>query len=249
MTNIQLIDKILNSSLSQSEKTDNDIIYLENISPTNIKLDPSTSKLNQQLSFDKFPYQKDIMKGYLKSNVIGFGLDINQHKLIDNLETIENNQQKSSSLQFIETSENQKTQTDFTKEILSLISEDTFIDGEISRSERFMQSHFNNNTRDYILNSLSQIYNQYALNINVCIGVISMLSRVSYKQASPVGPLLCGMGVAHKSLQVKDRAVKTFEVWNSKESLPILLSIDTKPEWFQDYVNNVIQDIKSEGIA
>lgn len=172
-------------------------------------------------------------------------------KSISNVEIIKESKQNSASINthnFSNLNGTTEKKNKFARDILSLISEDIFIDGEISHSERFMLNHFNNDTSTDILNALSQLYTDHANNINVCVGILAMLSRISAKQAGTIGLLVCGLAVAHKSLQVKDRAVETFEEWNSKSTLSLLSSIATEPKWFQTYVNSVIKNIEDEGI-
>ena len=193
-------------------------------------------------------FDSDTLQEYKQHLYLSIARD---QKSIGNFEIIKEFKRNSASINthnFSNLNDNSEKKNKFERDILSLISEDIFIDGEISHSERFMLDHFNNDTSTDILNALSQLYTDHTNNINVCVGIMAMLSRISAKQAGTIGLLVCGLAVAHKSLQVKDRAVETFEEWNSKQTLGILSSIATEPKWFRTYVNSVIKNIEDEGI-
>lgn len=136
---------------------------------------------------------------------------------------------------------------EYSEEILSIFMNDEFIDGEISRSEVYMEKHFNENTSIYILGALNDILIKNFDAPHVLEGILTMLSSISYKAASPEGVSMCASLLGHKSLEVKDKAVQTFERWNSKKGIIILENLDCQPMWFQNYINDVISALKEGG--
>ena len=136
---------------------------------------------------------------------------------------------------------------EYSEEILSIFMNDEFIDGEISRSEVYMEKHFNENTSIYILGALNDILIKNFDAPHVLEGILTMLSSISYKAASPEGVSMCASLLGHKSLEVKDKAVQTFERWNSKKGIIILENLDFQPMWFQNYINDVISALKEGG--
>lgn len=136
---------------------------------------------------------------------------------------------------------------EYSEEILSIFMNDEFIDGEISQSEVYMEKHFNENTSIYILGALNDILIKNFDAPHVLEGILTMLSSISYKAASPEGVSMCASLLGHKSLEVKDKAVQTFERWNSKKGIIILENLDCPPMWFQNYINDVISALKEGG--
>lgn len=136
---------------------------------------------------------------------------------------------------------------EYSEEILSIFMNDEFIDGEISQSEVYMEKHFNENTSIYILGALNDILIKNFDAPHVLEGILTMLSSISYKAASPEGVSMCASLLGHKSLEVKDKAVQTFERWNSKKGIIILENLDCTPMWFQNYINDVISALKEGG--
>lgn len=136
---------------------------------------------------------------------------------------------------------------EYSEEILSIFMNDEFIDGEVSQSEIYMEKHFNENTSIYILEALNNILVKNFDIPHILEGVLTMLSSISYKAASPEGISMCVSLLEHKSLAVKDKAVQTFERWNSKEAITILENLNCSPIWFQNYINDVISALKEGG--
>lgn len=136
---------------------------------------------------------------------------------------------------------------EYSEEILSIFMNDEFIDGEVSQSEIYMEKHFNENTSIYILEALNNILVKNFDIPHILVGVLTMLSSISYKAASPEGISMCVSLLEHKSLEVKDKAVQTFEKWNSKEAITILENLNCSPIWFQNYINDVISALKEGG--
>lgn len=140
-----------------------------------------------------------------------------------------------------------KKVTEYCTRILSIFMNDEFIDGEISKSELYMEKHFNELTKYYILEALSKICIDHFNNPHILEGVLTMLSSVSYDDASPFGVTMCASLLEHTSLEVRDKAVQTFERWNSKKSISILENLTYSPKWFKRYVEEVISALKEGG--
>ena len=132
-------------------------------------------------------------------------------------------------------------------EILAIIQSDDYIDGEVSKSELYMEEAFENNQLDYVQEALMQIYYSNIQNAHILEGVLIMFSCMPYDAVEPKGQIVAMGLVSNKELIVKDRAIQCFERWNSKRGLDVLRSLDCHPNWLQKYVDKVIMYIERCG--
>lgn len=53
-------------------------------------------------------------------------------------------------------------------------------------------------------------------------------------------------GLANPDLEIQDLSVKCFEAWGEREHIPSLISLRDKTavEWFRNYIDDVIQELK-----
>lgn len=133
------------------------------------------------------------------------------------------------------------------EEILSTFLNDEFIDGEISSSEIYMKDNFDKYTKGYILEALNKILLDNFGDSHIIEGVLTMISSIPYKEAYPQGVTLCVSLLSHQNFEVRDKAVQTFERWNSRSGISILERLHCSPAWFQKYIDDVITALKEEG--
>lgn len=133
-------------------------------------------------------------------------------------------------------------------EISTLISRDEFIDGEVSKSEKYMESVYQGDDFDCIKEALMKVYTKNFSDSHMMEGILMMISRVPYASVDPQGTVMALGLLAHKDLGVRDKAIQCFERWNSKRGLAILKNIKCSPKWLQNYADKVITYIEKEGI-
>jgi hypothetical protein len=80
------------------------------------------------------------------------------------------------------------------------------------------------------------------------IGILHSVSHFSYADMYPAGVLIALGVLQHKDMYVRDYAIRAFENWNSKKAIPILESLKCETEWQQQYINDVLETLKTEGI-
>lgn len=134
------------------------------------------------------------------------------------------------------------------RDIQNVISQDEFIDGEISRSELYMKEICSTLSIDCILKALMQLYSSNLLKPKILEGILVMLSCVPYETVAPDGQVMAMGLLSNKELEVRDRAIQCFEKWNSKKGIPILQSLDCHPRWLQRYVEKVIIYLERDGM-
>ena len=136
----------------------------------------------------------------------------------------------------------------YMEDILSIILQDEFIDGEISKSAIYINKAYSNDEIEYVKTALMQLYTQNTRNAKILEGIMVMISSVSYDIIEPQGPIMALGLLQHKDLAIRDRAIQCYEQWNSKKGLEALKSLDCHPKWLQQYVEKIIMYIESDGM-
>ena len=75
-----------------------------------------------------------------------------------------------------------------------------------------------------------------------------MLGILSYEQASPQGQIMALGLLQHENFSVRDKAIQTFERWNSKKGINILSHLNCDDIWLQNYIDKVIKYLERDGI-
>lgn len=135
----------------------------------------------------------------------------------------------------------------YANEIRILIQQDEFIDGEVSRSERYMQEGYEQGKLDFIADALMYVYSSNLGEAHMLEGILTMIASVPYEAISPKGQIMAMGLLANKTLSVRDKAIQCFERWNSKKGLAFLKNISCSPKWLQNYVDKVVMYIERDG--
>ncbi|KNZ41684.1 hypothetical protein [Acetobacterium bakii] len=136
----------------------------------------------------------------------------------------------------------------FTKEIFEIMAEDIFESGITPRSEKFVRSKVI--PKIGILKTmlwLADVFTTYIGNSNTSIGILHIISHFEYNEIKPIGQTIAMAGFSNKNIEVKDFAIKAFENWNSKESICILQNSETSAKWLNEYLEEVIENLKKHG--
>ena len=79
------------------------------------------------------------------------------------------------------------------------------------------------------------------------MGLLTMFGSLSYESASPQGQTMALGLLQHENFSVRDKAVQTFERWNSKKGINILSHLSCDDIWLQKYVSKVIKYLERDG--
>ena len=142
----------------------------------------------------------------------------------------------------------EKIISQYVNEIRILIRQDEFIDGEVSRSERYMKEGYAQGQLDFIADALMRVYSSNLGEAHMLEGILTMIASVPYEAISPKGQIMAMGLLANKTLSVRDKAIQCFERWNSKKGLDYLKNISCSPKWLQNYVDKVVMYIERDGI-
>lgn len=139
----------------------------------------------------------------------------------------------------------------FHSEILSVIQNDSFEDGEISQSEQYMDEYYNDMNASYIKEALMKIYLEYFSDKyaeHILTGILTMLGVRTYEEMQPHGQTMVLGLLQHRDIYLRDKAIQTFERWNSKKGITILEGLQCDQKWLQNYVDKVIMYLKRDGV-
>jgi hypothetical protein len=88
-------------------------------------------------------------------------------------------------------------------------------------------------------------FEQYYRNPAIAAGLIRCLGRLSPDAAVPWGRFLALSGLYHDDVEVREAAVRAFEIWGGQQAIEALsarVSVEPTP-WLADYARQVIADL------
>ncbi len=105
----------------------------------------------------------------------------------------------------------EKAISQYENEIRILIRQDEFIDGEVSRSERYMKEGYEQGQLDFIADALMRVYSSNLGDAHMLEGILTMIASVPYEAISPKGQIMAMGLLSNKTLSVRDKAIQCFE--------------------------------------
>ena len=93
--------------------------------------------------------------------------------------------------------------------------------------------------REWINHLFLQLFNKP----DEVASVLRVISHLDYHSIHPQGTTMAVAAMMHADTMVKEAAVRCFENWRDKSSVPILESLGAQEAWLQSYVNDVIKDL------
>ena len=132
-----------------------------------------------------------------------------------------------------------------TPQFISLIREEDFEFGFVSRSEELIKEQFQINalaTRNW----LNEIFLKYFDDDYILIGLMRIISRFEESQIFPQGQTIALASLSHSNDEIKELGIRAFEKWCSRESINILKKLNFNSTWLQEYTNEVINDLEDQ---
>ena len=129
---------------------------------------------------------------------------------------------------FVSTLKNQELEIDY-KNNIELILEELFLENEYV-------------TKDW----LNEIYISNYNDTKFLINILKIIGNLDKKLLKSFGVVISGSALIHKSVEVKEMAIRVFENWNTIESYTFLKNCTLTPRWLDDYKNEVLVNIEEE---
>ncbi len=95
------------------------------------------------------------------------------------------------------------------------------------------------------INWINSLYIKYFNNEGIFIGLLKIVEFLSVDFGA-TGTTMAIAALLHENDEIKDAGVRIFESNYSIDGYNILKSIKIETDWLQEYINQVIIDIKSE---
>lgn len=134
---------------------------------------------------------------------------------------------------------------EFTPQLIHLIVDSDFEYGIESSVDAFVRNQIKQNwlaTKSW----LSEIFVEHFGHPTILIGLLRAVSRLSYFDLSPEGPIMAVAALSHEDIEVRECGIRAFENWGNLHSLTVLENLQVSPPWLQDYVLRVVDDIRKE---
>ncbi|TVR82965.1 MAG: hypothetical protein EA412_01205 [Chitinophagaceae bacterium] len=133
----------------------------------------------------------------------------------------------------------------FTNDFLSILREEDFEFGFISRSEELLNEQLKINalaTRNW----LNELFIKHFSDEVIIIGILRIIGRFEPTQIFPQGQTIALAALNHSNDEVKELGIRAFEKWCNIESLEILKKIQVETIWLREYIEEVIKDFEEQ---
>lgn len=133
----------------------------------------------------------------------------------------------------------------FTPKLLNLILESDFEYGIESEVDVFIRDQMKENslaTKSW----LNDIFVEYFANPVILVGILRIVSRLSYYEVFPEGQVIATAALSHNDVEVKECGVRAFENWGNLDSIRILENLHVSPSWLQEYIDQVLEDLRKK---
>lgn len=134
---------------------------------------------------------------------------------------------------------------ELTPQLIHLIMDSDFEYGIESSVDVFIRNQIKIN-RLATKSWLGDIFVEHFGHSTILIGLLRAVSRLSYTEISPEGPIMAVAALSHSNIEVRECGIRAFENWGNLHSLSVLENLQVSPSWLQDYVLRVVQDIRKE---
>jgi len=133
----------------------------------------------------------------------------------------------------------------FTRELLQVINQEDFEYGKENKADLLVKQQMDVNasvTKEW----LNYIFVENFDNVSVLVGILRIIGHIDYDDIRPNGVTMALSALTHNDIEVKECGIRAFENWEALENIKVLENLDVMPKWLQDYINQVIIDLKKE---
>jgi hypothetical protein len=138
-----------------------------------------------------------------------------------------------------------RLQSQFTPRLVNLILESEFEYGIDSQVDVFIRNQMKENALA-AKHWINDIFVSNFQNPVILVGILHIMSRLSYYEVFPEGQLMAAAALVHSNVEVQECGVRAFESWATLESLTILNNVRVATPWLQEYIKEVVKDLSRE---
>jgi hypothetical protein len=132
---------------------------------------------------------------------------------------------------------------EFTSHVLQLIEESSFEYGFDNEFDVFLRDRLAKNalaTKQW----MNEVFIENFGDSGVLVGILRALAHVDYQVVRPQGPTMAIAAFSHTDAEVRECGIRAMENWGTSECLAALESISCPEAWLQEYVTQVISDLR-----
>jgi len=134
----------------------------------------------------------------------------------------------------------------FTRELITLIVDEDFEYGVDTKADALVRSQMRLNalaTKSW----LNGIFVENFSNIPVLLGILRVVARLDYSELYPESHIMAVAALSYKNnVEVQECGVRAFESWGTVQSLKILENLKVSTQWLQEYIDEVVSDLRKE---
>ena len=133
----------------------------------------------------------------------------------------------------------------FANELISFILNEEFEYGIDTEADALVRRYMVLNpllTKKWI----NTIFEKNSANVSILIGLLRIIARLDYGEILPEGQTIAVAALLHKDTEVIECGVRAFESWGTIESLKILKDFKVEIQWLQEYIDDVVSDLREE---
>ena len=133
----------------------------------------------------------------------------------------------------------------FANELISFILNEEFEYGIDTEADALVRRYMEPNpllTKKWI----NTIFVENSADVSILIGLLRLIARFDYTEILPEGQTMAVAALLHKNTEVKECGVRAFESWGTIESLKILEDLKVGIRWLQEYIDDVVSDLRKE---
>lgn len=90
--------------------------------------------------------------------------------------------------------------------------------------------------------AVSDLYVENAADEKCLLSLMMSLSHIPYSKVGSQSKIIGVAALSHRSVEVREAAIRMFEMWGANECIEILRSHRVSPDWLMDYMLQVIED-------
>ena len=133
----------------------------------------------------------------------------------------------------------------FANELISFILNEEFEYGIDTEADALVRRYMAPNpllTKKWI----NTIFEENPADVSILIGLLRVIARLDYREIYPQGQTIAVAAFSHENTEVKECGVRAFESWGTIESLKILEDLKVEIQWLQEYIDDVVSDLREE---
>jgi hypothetical protein len=130
-------------------------------------------------------------------------------------------------------------------EFLALLRTCEFEYGFDSLADAFVETRLKESTF-VTMHWIGQLFFEHLDDPPVAIGILRVLAHLKYAQAYPMGISIAIAATRHKNHEVQECGIRAFENWGTPDSLKVLEGLTFSEPWIQEYVDQVVEDLRSQ---